>query len=688
MKKTIILCLFALPLWAQPFKSHTAIAPQLDGVLRPLERPFATQADGLPLDPALKPFYHGVASGDPTEEAVIIWTRVTPEAGQNEPIKVKWYMATDLNTSTGALINIVKQGEVSTDASRDYTVKVDVTGLESGKTYFYGFEAKGVTSLVGRTKTTPKGENTHLRFAVVSCSNYEAGYFNAYQAIGQRNDLDAVIHLGDYIYEYGKGTYGNKIPNRSNIPETEILTLADYRTRYSLYRLDAGLRRAHQQHPFIAVWDDHESANDSYKDGAQNHQPNEGSWEERKAISKKVYSEWMPIRGDAQSIYRTIKYGNLAELIMLDTRLEGRDVQINDVTNPALYSPTRTLLGAQQKAWFFEQLRKSTARWKIIGNQVIFSEFNVGWGASALPGGQTPAQLESQFLDIWDGYPVERDQILDTIAKNKTNNVVILTGDFHTTFAFDVAKRPSVFGWDNARPTYDPATGAGSLAVEFAVPSITSANFDENLRSFTGGDSASAVFLALALQNQINKTLPAPAPPINPNPHLKYTDLIRHGYLLLNITNGAVQGDYYFVNTLFKPENKESFGQGWFAAHQFNRLQKANAPANGKATIDKATPAERRLVITGASKEVATILAAYPNPTAGLCLVNFATYEAQSLEISIFDTKGQQVRKIESGHYPAGNYALTCDLTGLDSGLYVLKIASGDKYLSYKIVLE
>ncbi len=686
MKKFLIFVILAAPAWAQPFRT---VVRQFDNeVVRSLERPFGTQADEMPIDPSLKPFYHGVASGDPTETAVIIWTRVTPEAGQSGPIEVKWYMATDVDTAYGVLRNIIQQGTVTTDEERDYTVKIDVQGLAPGKTYYYGFQSGNAYSLIGRTRTVSVGEVTHLRFAVVSCSNYEAGYFNAYMGIGQRNDLDAVIHLGDYIYEYGRGTYGNNLPNRKNFPDKEILTLADYRTRYSLYRLDPGLRRAHQQHAFITVWDDHESSNDAYKDGAQNHQENEGSWEVRKAISKRVYAEWMPIRGDAQSIYRSIRYGNLAELIMLDTRLEGREKQINDVTNPALYSPTRTLLGSAQKAWFLDKLKTSTARWKVIGNQVIFSEFNVGWAASALPGGQTPAQLESQFLDIWDGYPVERDQILDTIQKYKINNIVLITGDFHTTFAFDVAKRPSVFGWDRALPTYNPTTGAGSLAVEFAVPSISSANFDENLRIFTGGDSARAVQLALAFQAQINAPLPLPAPNnVNPNPHMKYTDLIRHGYLLLNLTNGAAQGDYVFVHTLYKPDMRESNGQSWFTFDGQNRLSRANAPANGKAIQDKPTPA-RKLLTTSLDEEVATLISAYPNPTSGICLINFATQKTQNLQIAIYDHTGKQVRVVDSGSFAPGNYTLTCDLSGLSAGLYLIKIASDGQSLTYKIVLK
>ncbi|MEO1713508.1 MAG: alkaline phosphatase D family protein, partial [Bacteroidota bacterium] len=272
--------------------------------------------DPVTANPDWAPFFHGVASGDPLSDRVIIWTRVTPEDMNTEPIEVTWKVATDPQ-----LADIVQEGSFTTDANRDYTVKVDVTGLAASTTYYYGFEAMEKASLTGRTKTTPTGaEADHLRFGVVSCSNFQAGYFNGYAGLAARNDLDAVIHLGDYIYEYADGVYGDAdlFADRPLEPSTEIVTEEEYRTRYSTYRLDTALARAHQQHPFIAVWDDHESANDAYTDGAENHDPaTQGDWETRKSVAKKVYFEWMPIREQANDIvYRTIQYGDLLDLIM------------------------------------------------------------------------------------------------------------------------------------------------------------------------------------------------------------------------------------------------------------------------------------------------------------------------------------------------------------------------------------
>jgi len=522
---------------------------------------------------ALKPFYHNVASGDPLTDRVILWTKVTPDFPSNSStITVKWMVATDAEMK-----KIVQKGKLTTDASKDYTVKIDVKKLKAGTTYYYQFEALSKKSSIGRTKTVPEGEVKHLRFAVVSCSNYQAGYFNAYGRIAERDDLDAVIHLGDYIYEYGEGGYGDSTlvasGKRSLAPKTEIISLEDYHARYSTYRLDPDLQKLHQMHPFITVWDDHESANDSYKGGAQNHtEGEEGKWTEREKAARKVYAEWIPLRGNADKIYRTIQYGNLAELIMLDTRLEGRDKQIKDITNPELYSEDRTILGKEQREWLFRTLEDSKAQWKILGNQVMFADYNIGWAAAASPN-YTPEQLEGIFLDIWDGYPAERAKIINFIGEKKINDVVIITGDVHCSFAYDVALRPSVFTEKGKTTTYDPSTGKGSIAVEFVTTSITSANYDENIGKTQ----------AQMLNYQINKPLAAPAPNnVNPNPHMKFANLIDHGYLILDLTPEKAQSDWYFVKDILSENKEEYFGEGWFTKSGENHLQKAEKPASKK----------------------------------------------------------------------------------------------------------
>ncbi len=280
-------------------------------------KPF-TEAVSPLYEAARKPFYHGVASGDPLPDRVVIWTRVTPDDSLSR-IVVKWEISESPDFST-----LIQHDTLSTTPLKDYTVKVDVTGLQPGTFYYYRFHALNATSPAGRTKTAPVSMPDSLKFAVVSCSNWEWGYFNAYARIAEK-ELDAVIHLGDYIYEYGTGRYGDTTIGRINIPRHEIVNLKDYRTRHSLYRLDEGLRAMSAAHPLIAIWDDHEVANNSYTEGAENHQPEkEGDYATRKNAARQAYYEWLPIR-EGETHYRSFSFGELAHLIMLDERLEGRE---------------------------------------------------------------------------------------------------------------------------------------------------------------------------------------------------------------------------------------------------------------------------------------------------------------------------------------------------------------------------
>ena len=640
------------------------------------------------LNPAWAPFYHGVASGDPLEDRVIIWTRVTPESMDGMPVEVSWKMATD-----PALSNVVASGDTTANADRDYTVKVDVTGLESGTTYYYGFTALGKNSLTGKTKTTPLGDQSnHLKFGVVSCNNFEAGYFNGFQRLADRMDLDAVIHLGDYIYEQAAKQYGDSsLWNDERViePEEEIVTLEQYRARYSTYRLDTMLARAHQQHPFITVWDDHESANDSWAGGAEAHNPNtEGPWEERLSVAKQVYFEWMPVRDNQeQSVYRSLSYGNLLDLIMLDTRIEGREQQINDVTDPALQDPNRTILGSSQKQWLKDQLIASTAKWKVIGQQVIFSPFAFGWAAAFDPSGATTyTSLESLFLDIWDGYPAERQEIVDFISTNNLDNVVILTGDFHTTFSFDVTTSPNIVTLiDNngvivpvytPSPAYNPSTGEGSVAVEFATPSVTSANFDENL-----GDAS----LAGLVQSLINNNLPGSG---NPNPHLKYVEMIQHGYYVLDVKEDGVQGDYFFT-PIEAISSTETFGQGWRSNDAENHLEQAGGPAVPKAEQDTPAPADPPLASSVRDLQPkAAILGVYPNPFSDSCTLHYSLSEKARATIELVNSQGQVVKVLLQEDLPAGVYTLNTQAADLPAGAYVFRVTLGNRVQEAKVVLK
>lgn len=647
-----------------------------------------TMVDAVPEH--LYPFYHGVASGDPLEDRVIIWTRVTPDSLNTAPVTVSWKMATDT-----ALANVVASGEIITDSSRDYTVKVDVDGLNSGMTYYYGFTALGLNSLTGKTKTTPTAAAAdHLKFGVAASANFQAGYFNAYGRLADRTDLDAVIHLGNYVYEYPNYFEGNEELWEDRLYESgnETVTLFDYRARYSTHRLDDNLRRLHQQHPVIGIWNDHESANDSYAGGARNHQADtEGEWETRKNWSRQAYLEWMPVRESrGQRIYRTIQYGRLADLIMLDGRLEGRDKPINSINNPDLFDPDLTMLGAVQKAWLFEELKRSTATWKVIGQQVVFSPFNIGWAGAYT--GRSFADTENLFLDVWDGYPAERREIIDFIRTEGLKNIVMLAGDFNSSYCFEVTDEPNVLdfrppGPDLAElpfydpsPNYDPATGAGAVGVEFTAPSITTANFDERF-----GLLAAAIF-----QAQLNMPLSAVNPPGtilgNPNPHMKYNEVTSHGYFVLDLRANGVQADYFY-SPITGPATEENFGRGYRTERDTSFLTRAQAASPPKTVQDVPAPSRPPAVSTATLPVMgARVLSLYPNPALGQVQIQYTLRTAGHLTVSLLEVNGREVRRLVDQPKVAGVHQLRISLEGLPAGTFLLRMATSEGVTVQRLV--
>ncbi|MCC6412108.1 MAG: alkaline phosphatase D family protein [Saprospiraceae bacterium] len=662
--------------------------PAQNGIQR-MNRPASTERGGG-FNPLLKPFYHGVASGDPTSTSLVIWTRLTPENAP-EPVFGQYFVALDTTFA-----NLVQTGDFTAESSNDYNVKIELDGLTEGTTYYYYFRALNANSLIGRGKTCPETSD-NLKFAIVSCSNFEGGFFNAYEMIAVRNDLDAVVHLGDYIYEYGAGTYGIPLPDRINDPTTEILTLSDYRTRYSLYRLDPDLIRLHQQHTFISIWDDHESANDSYTDGAQNHQTNEGDWNTRKAISKQVYFEWMPVRNNPDnSVYRAVRYGNLCDLFMLDTRLEGRVEPPVHFDTPDV--PARNIISDTQYNWLITNLKQSDAQWKILGNQVLFSTFNVGFAGGAFDGVPDPTNIDSiraaedLFIDNWESYPTQRNNIIDSLRLLGIDNVVITTGDSHCSWAFDVTKQavvyPGVFNLPQANPYnpttqagYDPVSGNGSWAVEFGTPSVSSPNFNESV-----GDALTEQFEQL-----INKPIPSPLGSLEYNPHLKYVDLDRHGYFLLDVKADSIQADYYYVPTVAVDTTGETFGQAMVVLTEQNRLKTGTAPAAPKAVQDVPTP----LLPPGVSssvknQDVVTVFSAYPNPTTGLVYLHLGFDRTVSTAMHVYDVSGRLVMSAQGmREYAPGVYNLTVDLGKLETGTYFISLeGSGGIFAVKKVVKQ
>jgi len=582
----------------------------------------------IAMDPRMEPFYHGVASGDPLADRVIIWTRITLSQGGTPT--VDWAVATD----TG-MTNIVKTGNFTTNADRDYTVKVDVDGLQANTWYYYQFSYQGQKSIVGRTKTAPSGPVSQLRFAVASCADYQEGFYNAYNNMGQRNDFDAVVFLGDYIYEYG----ASSSVGREHEPATEILTLSDYRMRHSQYKLDIDLQYAHQQYPWICVWDDHETTNDSYRDGAENHTPGtEGDWQQRKRWGVQAYLEWMPIRvpdnNDSLRIYRTIRYGDLVDIFMLDTRLYGRDQQVSR-TATNIGDTTRFLLGQQQLDWLKTELSNSTAQWKLLGQQVMMAPLRA-FGITL-------------NADQWDGYTAERDRVLNHIKNNNINNVVVLTGDIHSS-------------WGNDIPlgTYNGSTGAGSVAVEYVATSITSSNFPATIPT-----------------NIITSQ----------NPHIKYADLTNHGYFILDLTAAKAQADWYYVNTIATRTPGESFDEAWYTNNNDNHLTKSTTPTT--LVGPQQTPAPRLEELTSVQDNLTpVVVGAYPNPFQQSFTLQYFLRQSADVTVELVDVMGKVVMSQKIGAQTFGLTESTIAVPDMAQGTYFVRLVAGDQVANFTLLKQ
>ncbi|WP_351088914.1 alkaline phosphatase D family protein [Shewanella sp. S1-49-MNA-CIBAN-0167] len=533
-------------------------------------------------------FLQGVASGDPATDAVILWTRVTPDVEGD--ITVSWQVATDSNFT-----QLVTNGQMVTTKDRDYTVKVDAVGLEAGQQYFYRFTAGDTVSEIGQTRTLPEGSVASVTLAVMSCANFPAGYFNVYEMAAQQDDIDAVVHLGDYLYEYARGEYASEHAielDREVLPAGELFLLDDYRTRYSQYRSDASLQKLHAKVAFITVWDDHEVANDTWKDGAENHNDSEGDFDQRKEAALQAYFEWLPIRpwseGNHEEIYRSFNFGNLVDLHMLDTRVLARDKQLEysqyiDATTGAFNNVTfladvtdtnRTMLGQTQLLWLQQTLLQSTAKWQVLGQQVLMGkmlmpaaiatqqmsipQFAELAGLAQLAGRaqagdptlttQELAYLQANQdkltpeviallqlpaipynLDAWDGYAYEREVILAT-AKSLNHNLVVIAGDTHNAWASDLTD-----------------SGGEIVGIEFATSSVSS----PGLEYYLGLSDAEMPATEAAIVDLIAD--------------LNYANLKDRGYLLLTFTQDEVRSDWQYVDTILNKTFAPLDGRGYSA---------------------------------------------------------------------------------------------------------------------------
>lgn len=502
-------------------------------------------------------FTHGVASGEPGRDRVLLWTRYA--GGQQTSLT--WQVLTaDSN------MRVVAEGPVSASPENDFCAKAWASGLEPGRWYYYRFVASdGSMSDAGRTRTLPEGSTARWRMAVFSCSNIGFGWFNAYRHAAEANEFDCALHLGDYFYEYPQGSYPSQrefLEARAPLdPLSETVALADYRTRFAQYRSDGDLQRLHQLYPMIAGWDDHESTNDSWEGGAQNHQPDtEGPWSVRKAAAMRAYREWMPVSDEPWAAYEV---GDLATLFRLETRLTARAQQfdynslLRGMTSPedgiarlAAFrdgeygDPAREVLGAAQQAWLAEGLKRSRSggkTWQVLVQQVL-----MGKAASAtsltdnLPDGLPDYVLERVRagaiasraelplnMDAWDGYPSARARLYEA-ALAADANLVSLAGDTHNAWAFDLAH------------------GEEAVGVEFGGHSVTSPGFENFLPQIAPGDIANAL--------------------VARNPELKWMDSSRRGYMAVELTPGRSTSEYRFLSSVREK------GAGVVATHRISTL--------------------------------------------------------------------------------------------------------------------
>ena len=485
-----------------------------------------------------KGFTHNVASGEPGPDTVLLWTRYVPSAGDDARLTVEVSKTTDFT-------RVVAGGTATASQANDFTTRLTVTGLELGQWYFYRFiAADGTKSPTGRTKTLPAGPTARFGMAIFSCSNLPYGWFNAYGHAAARDDIDVMVHVGDYIYEYQRGYYpgaDQAVKDRIIEPDHELLRLADYRLRYASYRCDPDLQKLHQFFPMIAQWDDHETANDAWAHGAQNHQPDEGDYDARKAAAVKAYNEWLPVGGKTWSKF---EIGDLATLFRPETRLTARSERLDyadimghsdnvardllTLHDKTLIDPARTLMGSEQEAWLYDgfaQSVRSGTKWQILAQEVVMgnmisphlppsllSDPRLSPQVSAyLKGTNAAAQLGLPVgLDNWGGFPAHRARLLKA-AQSADADLVVLSGDSHNAWAFDLGQ--------DGKPA----------GVEFAGHSVTSPGYEE----------------ALPLPPQAVANIL-----IGSSPELKWAETSRRGYMALDLTPERVTGEWVFLDTI------------------------------------------------------------------------------------------------------------------------------------------
>jgi alkaline phosphatase D len=584
-------------------------------------------------NPELKPFYHGVASGDPLTDGVIIWTRITPESDQNEDIYVAWQVAEDIQFR-----DIVVEGEVQTNASRDYTIKVDVAGLSPDQYYYYRFKApNGGISPTGRTKTAPTALRENIRFAGVSCSSIYSGYFNAYRRIAERNDIDAVIHVGDYIYDFVDEQEQIRVPDNAVLDIIQGPDTKDkWRALHAYYKLDPDLRAVHQQHPWIIIWDNHDLQ------GAV------GNGFDPEAIaSMEAFLEWTPVRvpnpNVVNKIYRTLKYGDLLDIVVMDIDLF-RDPQA-EAFGDIIDNPDRSILGEEQFNWLKSELLNSTAKWRLLCSSKPMGQWHLFGLPNILPF-DFPSINDYGFpfsSGTWDGYPYERQLLYEFMRENNINNNIALSGDMHTYFFHDMVENP----WNPL--LYNPNTGGSSVGAEFVPGSVSRGNLDETLAGL--GFATTSPAFADFVEGLIRFL----------NPHNVYMDFVNHGYGILDFRPEKVTGEFWF-SPILNPSDTEQFDASFTCFEGMNRWDRNRNPLPIESLyLGPEQPSFERIDLSDyeaivSNNESASVLKGYsfselsPNPTQSSSEFIFSTNENRRIEISIYNlTTGQHITTLFDG---------------------------------------
>jgi alkaline phosphatase D len=480
-------------------------------------------------------FQHGIASGDPLQDRVILWTRVTVPH-QND-VEVNWEIAEDVNFK-----KIINAGQAIAAFDHDHTVHADPAGLEAGRVYYYRFQASGETSVTGRTKTLPNKGIDHLRFAQVSCAKFNAGFFNAYRRISERDDLDFILHLGDYIYEAANTPPAGQTPgadiDRPFEPLNECKTLDDYRKRYAQYHSDPDIQAMHAALPLISTVDDHEFADGAWRGGGDVHNEEmDGPWADRLARCFQVRNEWLPVRlpdpSDPQRVWRKVELGGLADIFMINTRTY-RD---QPVPPPEMHNESRTALGLKQRAWLFDAFENSTATWRVLGNPSVLSttwrkDVNDEVKLALLKTKLIAADGAGPDYDQWDGYPAERGKVFELFRKLQ-GNIAVVSGDIHVSMAVELHEHP----FDSTE---------APIAVEFINTSLTSQNFDDKMK--WGYRTQSPKY-----EKGIMEAFP----------YIKYCEMDSHGYNIVDITAQRIQVEYWHVDTVLKRTENEKLSAVW-----------------------------------------------------------------------------------------------------------------------------